>query len=153
MTRYERAVYNMARFGTRISEYARHERTWMTMFLPFGDQLIDTFSPCSANEVDVRARCASTAEGWLTAIIIGLSLVLRDLLTLTRHADRPPLVRVQKRLLRGLGDRQMTDSLATGRAGAVDSCLAAELGKYMAFRCRPAAGRLGTLTRKWRRHA
>lgn len=79
MTRYERAVYNIARFGMSDTEHGRHERTWMTMFLPFGDQLINTFSPCSANEVDVRARCASTAEGYVTTVIPSAVSIVRNI--------------------------------------------------------------------------
>lgn len=79
MTRYERAVYNMICFGLSDTEHVRHEHTWMAMFLPFGDQLIDTFSPCSANDVDVRVRCASIAEGYMITVIRGLVWILRNI--------------------------------------------------------------------------
>ena len=148
-----RGLQHIAHLSINISMCASHVRTRMTIFLPCGDQLMDTFSPCSASEVDVRARWASTADGYVTVVTPGSDLVPGDLLTLTRHADRPLLVKVQKRLLRGLGDRQMTGSLVAGRAGTVDSCLAAELGKYMALRCRPADGRLGTWEGERQRHA
>lgn len=49
---------------------------------------------------------------------------------------------VQKRVLRGLGKRPMTCSCGRGSGGADESCLAADVGKYMAdggnVQCRAA---------------
>jgi hypothetical protein len=52
--------------------------------------------------------------------------------TLTRQSAIPFLVRMQNSDLRGLGTTHRTDSIGRlGRAGTVDSCLAADVGKYM----------------------
>lgn len=53
--------------------------------------------------------------------------------TRTRQTAKPFFVRVQNNDLRGLGDRHSTDSGGRfGRAGTAVSCVAAEVGKYMA---------------------
>lgn len=39
---------------------------------------------------------------------------------------------VAKSVLRGLGTIESTSSLGSGRGGTLESCLAAEVGKYMA---------------------
>ena len=55
-------------------------------------------------------------------------------LTRTRHKDKPLLVSAAKSVLRGLGTIESTSSLGSGRGGTLESCLAAEVGKYMAVR-------------------
>ena len=55
-------------------------------------------------------------------------------LTRTRHNDNPLLVSAAKSVLRGLGTIESTSSLGSGRGGTLESCLAAEVGKYMAVR-------------------
>lgn len=51
--------------------------------------------------------------------------------TRTRHSDSPLLVTVANNVLRGLGASARTSSLGSGSAGALESCLAADVGKYM----------------------
>lgn len=51
--------------------------------------------------------------------------------TRTRHSDIPLLVTVANSVLRGLGASARTSSLGSGSAGALESCLAADVGKYM----------------------
>ena len=46
--------------------------------------------------------------------------------------DKLFLVSVQNKVLRGLAERPMTGSEGTGSGGADESCLAAEVGKYIA---------------------
>jgi hypothetical protein len=57
--------------------------------------------------------------------------------TRTLQIDRPSLVNVQKRVLRGLGETYRTGARMTcGSAGTVESCFAAETGKYIALVCK-----------------
>jgi hypothetical protein len=57
--------------------------------------------------------------------------------TRMRQTATPFLVRVQNKDLRGLGERYMIGSGGRfGRAGTVESCLAADVGKYMILRIR-----------------
>lgn len=51
--------------------------------------------------------------------------------TRTRHSDSPLLVTVANNVLRGLGASARTSSLGSGSAGALESCLAADVGKYI----------------------
>jgi len=67
------------------------------------------------------------------------------LLTLTRQTVTPFLVRVQNRDFPGLGERHKTGSGGIfGRAGTVESCLAAEVGKYI--QCRFTVGMMMMMT-------
>jgi hypothetical protein len=85
-------------------------------------------------DAEVLSKCARTAEGY-ERHVDGLWEFLRAeevKLTLTLHRDRLLPVRRQNRDLREFGDTRMTGS--TGRCGipgTVESCRAAETGKYI----------------------
>ena len=51
--------------------------------------------------------------------------------TRTRHNDSPLFVIAAKSVLRGLGTTASTGSLGSGSGGTLESCRAAEVGKYM----------------------
>ena len=51
--------------------------------------------------------------------------------TLCFHTVRLFFVRVQNRVFRGLGTSAITCSWGSGRGGADESCLAADVGKYI----------------------
>lgn len=54
----------------------------------------------------------------------------------TRQTDKELLVSKQKRDLRGLASKHSTGSgVISGRAGTVNNCLAAEVGKYIRCCC------------------
>lgn len=70
----------------------------------------------------------------LDSRLVSLGVSTRSLSSRTRtfQTERPFLVNVQKRDLRGLAVTQSTGSGVTWvRVGTVESCLAAETGKYM----------------------
>jgi hypothetical protein len=105
----------------------------MTILVPSGDQVTVEFSPCSSRDVGVRERYAKIADGYplRSEVRWGISWQAMKR-TRIRQTARPFLVTVQKRDLRGLGERHTTDSGGRlGKAGTVESCLAADVGKYM----------------------
>ena len=51
--------------------------------------------------------------------------------TRTRHSDNPVLVTAENSVFLGLEAIASTSSLGRGRAGTLESCRAAEVGKYM----------------------
>lgn len=54
----------------------------------------------------------------------------------TRQTVKELLVSKQKRDLRGLASKRSTGSaVISGRAGTVNNCLAAEVGKYIGYCC------------------
>jgi hypothetical protein len=112
-----------------------YKRTLITILVPSGDQVTEEFSPCSTKDVGVRERYAKTAEGCQRSETSKSGWNLTQRHTRTRQTERPFFVSVQNSDFRGLGERHITGSSGRfGKAGTADSCLAAEVGKYMTER-------------------
>ena len=60
--------------------------------------------------------------------------------TRTRHSVSPVLVTAANSVFRGLGAIESTSSLGRGSAGTLESCRAAEVGKYMTALVRGEVG-------------
>jgi hypothetical protein len=106
----------------------------MTSFVPSGDQLTETLSPCSVSDVGVRVKYASTADGYFDQSK-PMAFRLYYQRTRTRQTPTPFLVRAQNKDFLGLGARPITISGGRlGRGGTVESCRAAEVGKYIMSR-------------------
>jgi hypothetical protein len=110
------------------------QRTCKTICRPSGDQCASWCSPCSASDAVVRCKYANVAAGCTEPASVQPDARRQagDTRTRTRHSASPVLVTTQKSVLRKLGTMQTTGSgERPGRAATVESCLAAEVGKYI----------------------
>lgn len=105
----------------------------MIILIPSGDQRAAILSPCSSNEIVVLEKYARITEGFVLCHAIDLKEPNHSVtLTLTRHTVKPLFVRVQKRVLVGLGNKAITGSGGRcGNDGSVDNWRAVVVGKYM----------------------
>jgi len=103
----------------------------MTILLPSGDHVTARLSPCSTRDVSDLARYASGVDGWRRDSE-NIHPEVNVERTRTRQTVIACWVTAQNRDLRGLGAKEsMFSSGTSGKAGAPDSRLAADVGKYI----------------------